>query len=128
MTAYIIAATQPWIDRDFSFRVAQCLLHFGWQASAIALAYASVAAGLSRGTANARYGTSVVALAVMFVCLPATFLALTKWSHNHHSISWRSPSRAEMMPRIFRLRLQMAFPQLLRNRLCRSIAMTHTSS
>ena len=86
MTAYIVAATQSWIDRDFSFRVAQCLLHFGWQASAIALAYATVAACFRRNTANVRYGAGVVALTVMFLCLPATFLMLTKWSHNHHSI------------------------------------------
>ena len=95
MTAYIIAATQTWIDRDSSFRVAQCLLHFGWQASAIALAYAAVAAGVRRGTANARYGAGVVALAVMVLCLPATFLVLTKWSHNHYSSVLAKPDQGE---------------------------------
>ena len=63
-----------WSDGGLCVRLALALGHFLWQGTLIAvLAWLAVIA-LRRASAQARYGVLVVAMGVMALCVPATFM------------------------------------------------------
>ncbi len=77
MMGITFGVLSPWLDHDFCRRLTLCVAHFVWQGSALALAYALVAACLRRGAANTRYMVAGLTLALMAACLPATFFSLS---------------------------------------------------
>ena len=61
-------------DADLCVRLAVTLGHFVWQGTAIALVAFLVVALLRRASAGVRYGVLVVAMGVMALCMPVTFV------------------------------------------------------
>ena len=62
---------------EYCLRLAQSLLHFLWQGTAIGLVALLAARTLRGGSAVLRYGVYVGALVTMVVCLPVTFLLVS---------------------------------------------------
>ena len=61
-----------WLDESFSLRLAQTLLHFLWQGTAIGIVVFALDQLLRRGSARQSYLLNVVAMFAMVSCLPVT--------------------------------------------------------
>jgi len=68
--------TSIFFDSTFCLRLAETLLHFLWQGTAIGLIVCAVRHLLPRAQANTRYALFISALFAMVACLPVTFFLL----------------------------------------------------